>query len=123
MRLLNIDTPELSHPEQYIREECYGRDATARLSQLLANRDIVLISDSKDVDKYKRLLRYVFLPLEGRPGEYLNVNAYMVGEGYARVFVLESDSRYKDDFIELEKRAKDAHKGLWGSCDREQFRW
>ncbi len=123
VRFLNIDTPELSHPAQHIREECYGREATARLSQLIANRDVFLVSDSKDTDKYKRLLRYVFVPLEGRPGEYLNTNAYMVGEGYARVFVLESDNRYKDDFVELEKVAKDAKKGLWGACDREKFRW
>lgn len=123
VRFLNIDTPELSHPAQNIREECYGREATARLSQLVANRDVILVSDSKDTDKYKRLLRYVFVPLEGRPGEYLNTNAYMVGEGYARDFVLESDNRYKDDFVELEKLARDAKKGLWASCDREKFRW
>ena len=84
---------------------------------------MILVSDSKDTDKYKRLLRYVFVPLEGRRGEYLNTNAYMVGEGFARVFVLESDNRYKDDFVELEKLAKDAKKGLWGTCDREKFRW
>lgn len=123
VRFLNIDTPELSHPTQHIREECYGRDATVRLSQLIANREVILLSDSKDTDKYKRLLRYVFLPLEGRPDEYLNVNAYMVGEGYARVFVLEEVNRYKDDFFEFEKIAKEAKKGLWGACDREKFRW
>ena len=118
-----MDTPELSHPDQHIREECFGKAATLRLTQLIDNKDIVVITDIKDKDKYKRLLRYIFLPLADQSGKYLNVNAYMVGEGYARVFIVEEGTRYKDDFFAFEKSAKDAKKGLWGSCDRSKFRW
>ncbi len=123
VRFLNMDTPELSHPEQFIREECFGKAATLRLSQLIQDKDITIITDIKDKDKYKRLLRYVFLPLVDQPGKYLNVNAYLLGEGFARVYIVEKGTRYKDEFFELEKRAKEAKKGLWGSCDRSKFRW
>lgn len=123
VRFLNMDTPELSHPDQHIREECFGKAATLRLTQLIDNKDIVVVTDVKDKDKYKRLLRYIFLPLADQSGKYLNVNAYMVGEGYARVFIVEEGTRYKDEFFAFEKLAKDAKKGLWGSCDRSKFRW
>ena len=123
VRFLSMDTPELSHPDQNIREECFGKAATLRLTQLIENKDVVLIRDVKDTDKYKRLLRYVFLPLPDRPDAYLNINAYMVGEGYARVFIVEEGTKYKDDFFAFEKAAREAKKGLWGSCDRSKFRW
>ncbi|HNQ31335.1 MAG TPA: thermonuclease family protein [Candidatus Woesebacteria bacterium] len=123
VRLMGIDTPELAHPEIFIKEECFGKDASLRLKQLLANTYVYLFKDQKDVDHYNRRLRFVFVPDRGNPTRYLSVNAYMVGEGFARAYALEPNQTYKQKIAALQQEAIQNKKGLWGTCDREKFRW
>jgi len=123
VRLLAIDTPELAHPDLYIKEECYGKDAKARLQQLILNQYVFLLKDKEDKDKYNRSLRYIFLPNKDDPNDKLFINAYLVGEGFARAFVMSADEKYKDIIISLQETAMNGKKGLWGSCDRNSFRW
>lgn len=123
IRLLGIDTPELAHADLNIREECFGKDAKARLEQLILNKYVYMGRDVKDKDKYNRSLRYIFLPEKRRSSQYLFVNAYMVGEGFGRAFILEKDMMFKDMINALQEQAITNKKGLWGSCDREKFRW
>lgn len=123
VRLLGIDTPELSHPAQRIREECYGRAAKARLEQLVLYKYVYLEKGKRDKDKYKRSLRYVYLPSFENDETKLLINAYLVGEGFARSYILEKNDPYKDVINAYQADAKENKKGLWGSCDREKFRW
>lgn len=123
IRMLGMDTPELAHPELYIKEECYGRDAKARLEQLVSNKNVLLLKDKEDQDKYKRSLRFVFTEDAKIPSRKLFVNAYMIGEGFARAYIFDQDEKYKDLIIALQQRAIKEKRGLWGKCDREKFRW
>ena len=123
VRLLGIDTPELSHPQQYIKEECYGRSAKARIQQLVLYKNVYLLKDKENVDKYGRKLRYVFVADEKNPDRLLFVNAYMIGEGFARAYIFSPDELFKKEIISLQKEAKTFRSGLWGECDRESFRW
>jgi endonuclease YncB( thermonuclease family) len=123
VRMLGMDTPELAHPELHIREECYGKDAKARMEQLVLNKYVYLLKDKKDTDKYKRSLRFVFLADKKHDMRKLFVNGYMVGEGFARAYIFERDEKYKDFIIALQQKALDEKRGLWGKCDREKFRW
>lgn len=123
VRMLGMDTPELAHPGLHIREECYGKDAKARMEQLVLNKYVYLLRDKKDTDKYKRSLRFVFLADKRDSTRKIFINGYMIGEGFARAYIFEKDEKYKDLIIALQQKAIDGKRGLWGKCDREKFRW
>ncbi len=111
IRLIGIDAPELEGP--YSTEECYGREAKDRLDEVLEERTVILKGnkDVSDRDHYGRLLRYIYLPDETL------VNALMIEEGYAFFYGLESFS-LSGHFLELERQAREARKGLWSDeCD------
>jgi endonuclease YncB( thermonuclease family) len=60
VRLIGIDAPERNHPT--IGKEYYGDESAAFLSSLCLGKSVRLEKGNEDVDRYNRLLRYVFLP-------------------------------------------------------------
>jgi micrococcal nuclease len=105
VRLLGIDTPETKDPRRPV--ECFGREAAAKMRGLVGGRAVRLERDevSDTVDRYGRLLRYVY------SGDRL-VNAEMIRQGYARAYLLFPFSR-RDEFREHEREARDRGAGLW----------
>jgi micrococcal nuclease len=108
VRLLGINTPEVSNP--YKPEECFGKEASEKVKELLTNKEVYLIPDlqSPDRDKYDRLLRYVFLP----DGKF--INADLIKEGYAFNYIYEP-FQFMKQFDYLEKQAKENRLGLWSN--------
>lgn len=123
VRFLGIDTPELEHKQSNIKLECFAKDAETRMRQLVLGKYVYLEKESRDKDKYGRLLRNVFLPLDKEETKFLYLNGYMLGEGYARLYVLEQKLKYKEGLEIYQEEAQLEKRGLWGSCDREKFRW
>lgn len=123
IRFLGIDTPELEHKQSNIKLECYGKDAETRMKQLALGKFVYLEKEGRNKDKYGRLLRNVFLPLNKEETEFLYLNGYMVGEGYARLYILEKKLKYKEDLAMYQDQAQEEKRGLWSACDREKFRW
>lgn len=109
VRLLGVDTPEIKSP--YTEEECFGREASKKTKDLLLKQRVYLIKDKNapDRDKYGRLLRYVFL----EDGSF--INAELIKEGYAFLYILEP-IEFGNFFHSLEEKAKQQKIGLWGSC-------
>ncbi len=107
VRFLQIDTPELSS------NECYATRARGLLEALLpAGARVVLRKDPAldTVDRYGRLLRYVY-----RGGTNLNVE--MVRRGAAAPYFFDGDrGRFAGRLYALALAAKRAHRGLWGAC-------
>ena len=69
VRLIGIDTPE--------RGECGFKESGARLSELILNSDVLLVTGGTDnQDRYKRLLRYVDF------GE-IDAGLVLIQEGFA----------------------------------------
>ncbi|QPC45322.1 thermonuclease family protein [Kaustia mangrovi] len=64
MRLLDIDTPEISKP-RCKAEAARGYQARDRLRQLVASAGTVEIVDSGDVDRYDRRLVWLMVDGEG----------------------------------------------------------
>ena len=112
VRFIGIDTPETVDPRRPVG--CFGKEASNETKKLLSDREVILQKDVSEVDKYKRILRYVFLPL--RNGQTLFVNDYLVREGFAKVLTYPPDVKYNEQFRQAEKEAKEAGKGLWGRC-------
>lgn len=51
VRLLGIDTPEVG--------ECHANTATQRMRDLVEGREVALVRDGRNADRYDRLLRYI----------------------------------------------------------------
>lgn len=112
VRFVGIDTPETVDPRRPVG--CFGKEASSETKSLLTGRMIIMQKDTSDTDKYKRLLRYIYLPLEN--GSMLFVNDYLVREGFAKVLTYPPDTKFDTRFKEAEKNAKENKKGLWGQC-------
>ena len=107
VRLVQIDAPELGEGE------CYAPEAATALAELVPPGSTVgLERDAAldDVDRFGRLLRYVF-----RNGT--NVNLELVRDGAAEVFFFRGDrGRYAAELLDAAGEARGAQRGLWGAC-------
>ena len=98
VRYIGIDTPEIGEP--------YYLEATAKNEELVEGKEVCLVKDVSEKDRYGRLLRYIFV-------DDLFVNAEMVRLGYARADRYPPDTKYAELFSRLEFEAKQAGRGRW----------
>ncbi|MBI2621362.1 MAG: thermonuclease family protein [Candidatus Levybacteria bacterium] len=107
LRLIGIDTPETVDPRKSVK--CYGREASNKAKELLEGQFVSLESDETqgERDKYKRLLRYVFL------ADGTNFNLYMIAEGYAHEYTYANPYKYQVEFRQAEIDARENSRGLW----------
>lgn len=108
VRLVGINTPETVDPRKPV--ECFGRQASDALKQLLAGQTVRLESDptQSDRDRYGRLLRFAFLPDGTDVGLWLLENGYAQESLYSDV-----PHRYRDVYVEAEQVAKTKQAGFW----------
>ena len=105
VRYIGIDTPELHHPTKPV--EYYAQEAYEKNRELVEGKTVYLEKDVSETDRYGRLLRYVYV------GDVF-VNAYLVQQGYALVSTYPPDVKYQERFLELQREAREAGRGLWG---------
>jgi len=106
VRLIGVDTPESVKPGE--PPEPYGKEAAAFSKKLLAGKKVKLVYDMQERDKYGRLLAYVYLE------DDTFVNALLVKEGYAQVLTVPPNVAHAEEFLQLEREARSAKRGLWG---------
>ncbi len=99
VRYIGIDTPESG--------ERYFTEATEANRLLLAGQTVTMVKDVSEVDRYGRLLRYIYLP------DNTFVNARLVQDGWARATSYSPDTAYATEFAQLEVEAKAAKRGIW----------
>ncbi|MDO8886687.1 thermonuclease family protein [Candidatus Oleimmundimicrobium sp.] len=104
VRYIGIDTPELHHPSKPVEE--YAQEAYEFNKSLVEGKEVRLVKDISEVDKYNRFLRYVYV------GD-LFVNAELVKQGYAHASTYPPDVAHEDEFRELETQARNDLLGLW----------
>ena len=107
VRYIGIDTPETKDPNK--KKQCFGEQASQENKALVEGKRVQLEKDVSDVDKYGRLLRYVYV-------DDIFVNEYLVKNGYARAVSYPPDVKYQDVFKEAERIAREENKGLWSKC-------
>ncbi len=103
VRYIGVDTPEVGDEPQY-----YGPEATSFNQGLVVGTKVRLERDVSDVDRFGRLLRFVY-------ADGILVNAELVREGYARARVYPPDTRYARCLAALEAEARDAGRGMWAA--------
>jgi len=104
VRYIGIDTPEIHHPTKSV--ECFGEQAAEKNRALVEGKLVKLEKDVSEVDRYGRLLRYVYV-------DGVMVNELLVREGYARASSYPPDIKHQDLFREAESQAQQAGAGLW----------
>lgn len=103
VRLIGIDAPEARQTP-----ECFAQESTARLEELVVQKNVRLEADTtqQDVDRYGRLLRYVFV-------EDTNVNELMIREGFAKEYTYAKQYEYRQSFLSAQDAARMNEQGLW----------
>lgn len=112
VRLIGINTPETVDPRRPV--QCFGKEASNETKRLLEGKQVLLTKDVSEVDKYNRLLRLVYLPLEN--GQLLFVNDYLVREGFANNYTYPPDIKFDSQFRQAEQEAREQKRGLWSKC-------
>lgn len=110
VRYIGIDTPETVDPRKTV--QCFGVESSKKNKELVEGKMVRLEKDITDRDKYKRLLRYVWL------GDTL-VNLALVEGGFAHSYSYPPDIKYQDQFVTAERQAREAKLGLWNACNSE----
>ncbi len=115
VRMIGIDTPEKNHPSKPV--ECFAKEATNHLTQLISGKSVSVEADSSQdtKDKYDRYLYYIFL--NGQ-----NINNQMISDGYAYEYTYNTPYKYQNDFKKSQITASDGNKGLWSpsTCNGER---
>jgi micrococcal nuclease len=97
VRLIGIDTPERG-------EECF-EEGKIRMQQLTEGKEISMIKDISETDKYGRLLRYIYVGNDF-------INLIMIQEGYAHAYKYEPDVKYANIF-KIAELSADKNGCLW----------
>ena len=109
VRYIGIDAPE-----QYLDSgevECFAVEATKKNEALVLGETVRLEKDVSEVDRYDRLLRYVYV------GEDF-VNLRLVAEGYAQAVTYPPDITLSDVFKKAEAVARNTEIGFWLLCEK-----
>lgn len=110
VRLIGIDTPETRHPTKGV--ECYGREASAFLGQLVPpGTEVRLVYDVERTDRYQRTLAYLYRVSDG-----LFVNLELARQGYASQATFPPNVAHVEDFRRAVAEAKRDARGLWSVC-------
>lgn len=107
VRYIGIDAPETVHPSELIG--CFGKEASNKNKELVEGKNVRLEKDISEVDKYGRLLRYVWV-------DDILINDYLVRQGYAYAYTYPPDVKYSEQFVEAQQEAKENNRGLWEGC-------
>lgn len=99
VRLVGVNTPEAG--------ECFSQEATDALADLVEGRDLVLVVDRSDLDRFGRALRYV----ETTDG--VDVGAELVADGFALARRYPPDDARANRYAELQRTAQREGRGLW----------
>ena len=105
IRLIGIDTPESVHPDQS-KNVPEGKIASEFTKSKLEGKQVALELDVEERDRYGRLLAYVWI-------DNVMFNKMLLSEGLAQVSTYPPNVKYTNDFLALEKQARENSVGLW----------
>jgi micrococcal nuclease len=116
IRFIGLNTPETVDPRKPV--ECFGQEASKKMSEMLAGQAVRLEVDSTqgNRDKYNRLLRYIYLK------DGTDIVLKMIKEGYGYEYAYELPYQNQKQYDEAEIYARENEQGLWapGVCVEEE---
>lgn len=110
IRYIGMDTPEVGDNRKQV--ECFAKEAMEENRRLVEGKTVRLEKDISEMDKYGRLLRYVYV---GSPADEF-VNDSLVRQGFARIDTVPPDVVHRELFLASQREAREQGRGLWGGC-------
>ncbi len=110
VRLIGIDAPESVADEDYKENTPEGQEASSYTKELLDGKRVYLEYDTEGYDSYGRKLAYVYF----NDGMTM-VNEKLVEEGYARIMIIEPNSKHEKRLSSAEDNAREKGSGFWGT--------
>jgi len=104
VKYIGVATPELNRKEG--GAEFYARQAVGYNKKMVFMKKVRLEFDAKKKDESGRLLAYVFV-------KKIFVNGELIRNGYARADITAPNIKYKDTFLDAQKKAIAEDKGIW----------
>lgn len=111
VRMIGIDTPESVHPDMS-KNVAEGEIASKYTKGKLEGKEVGMEFDLQERDHYGRLLSYIWFS-----GEMFNKT--LLKEGYAQVSTYPPNVKYTDEFIQLQREARENNRGLWASLTED----
>ena len=108
VRYIGMNTPENTTKTEY-----YGVEASAKNSELVYGKNVVMYRDVSEVDRYGRLLRYVY-------ARDVFVNYELVVQGYAEAKRYPPDTACAAYYSSAQKAAVAASLGMWAAAAPQQ---
>ncbi|MEM4991983.1 thermonuclease family protein [Priestia sp. SB1] len=106
IRLIMADSPEVVSPKIKGKQP-WGESASVYTKSVLKpGTKVNLELDTQERDRYGRILAYVYVN-----GKMLNET--LIEKGLARVAVFPPNTRYVDEFREIQEKAKQQKLGIW----------
>jgi micrococcal nuclease len=109
VRYIGVDTPESVKPGTPV--QCFAKRASAFNHRLVEGERVRLVPDAEARDRYGRLLAYVYRRPDG-----MFVNAELVRRGFATILTIPPNVAHAQEFLRLQRAARQAGRGLWGAC-------
>lgn len=106
VRLIGIDTPESVSPNKE-KNNNYGKIASKYTKERLEGNIVYIEFDLQQIDKYGRLLAYVYLQ------DGTMYNKELLEKGYAQIATYPPNVRYVDEFKEIQEQARKEKVGFW----------
>ena len=116
VRLYGLDAPETPKINQRTGRinkpgQPYGEESWKALEGKIMGKQVRL--EILDIDRYKRMVGMIYL------GDR-NINLEMISEGYAEAYLEYLKPPYRSEFIEAEREARIAKKGIWALLEYER---
>lgn len=115
VRMLAVDTPESVHPTKGI--EYYGKEASDYTCQKVTNAKKIQLEyddDSEKMDKYDRLLAWVFVD-----GNLLQEE--LITNGYGKIAYLYGDYKYTKQLEKVQELVSAKNIGIWDQEAKEKY--
>jgi len=119
VRFIGVNTPEMytvdseSGKKEPVPQP-YALEAKEFVESILVAGGVVYLeTDVADVDKYNRLLRYVYVDAKNVGSIKTSINHMLVEKGYATVMTIPPNDLYSIIFNEAAEEARDKKLGLW----------
>jgi micrococcal nuclease len=111
VRLLCVDAPE--------REQPWTSRAEMQFREMVVDKNLTLVRDISDKDKYGRLLRFAYLE-DGR-----SLQAWLVQNGFARLKPYEPDTTHCSSLEAAWAKAAEQGRGIWAAkpplCEKDIY--
>jgi len=116
VRLYGMDAPETPKINQRTAKinkpgQPYGEKSWMALDAKIMGKLVKL--DIIDIDRYKRMVGVIWIGNR-------NINLEMIKEGYAEAYLEYLKEPYRAQFIQAEKEARSARRGIWSLPDYER---